>query len=106
MLELFDRDTIHEKIKQHTLTLLIIKTRQCGVCDVVLQKIEQLLPNYNHIHGFYFYLDNAPDCAADFLAFSAPTVILFADGKEVYRAARFVRFEELSDKLQQYNDLF
>ncbi len=106
MLELFDRASVMAKIKEEPLLLVLIKTRHCSVCDAVLQKTEPLLSKYDDIAGIYFYLENAPECAADFIVFSSPTLILFAEGKEVYRAARFIKFEELTQKLEQYSQFF
>jgi len=97
---------VKQSISKHPLTMLILKTRQCGVCQSVQAKAAALLHNqFDSINGIYLYIEDAPESAAEYLAFSSPLLLLFYEGKEVYRAARFIRFDELEHILSQYYEL-
>lgn len=96
---------INQVIENEPLVLLIIKTDQCGVCESVEAKVSLMLESRPDVTGVYVYMEDAPDVASAYLALSAPMVLLFYEGKEVYRIARFVRFDELDHVLSQYEDL-
>ncbi|MGE5701904.1 MAG: thioredoxin family protein, partial [Clostridia bacterium] len=72
----------------------------CGVCDVVFGKTEELLKNYPQVKQITVSIEEMPDIAGEFLVFTAPTILVFMDGKEVFRQSRFVMFRELEETLQ------
>lgn len=86
------------------MVLLLIKTNQCGVCESIQVKAAGLLESHAGVKGMYVFMEDAPDTAAEYLALSAPTLLLFFQGKEVYRESRFVRFDELEQVLQRYEE--
>ncbi|WP_244562813.1 thioredoxin family protein [Paenibacillus uliginis] len=96
---------INQVIENEPLVLLIIKTGQCGVCESVEAKVSLMLESRPDMTGVYVYMEDAPDVASAYLALSAPMVLLFYEGKEVDRIARFVRFDELDHVLSQYEEL-
>lgn len=96
---------INGVLESEPLVLLIIKTGQCGVCESVEAKVSLMLESRPNVTGIYAYMEDAPDTASAFLALSAPTVILFFQGKEVYRIVRFVRFDELDHVMAQYEGM-
>lgn len=93
---------IEKIIKNYQLVLFIIKTNHCGVCEAVSAKVESRLEKKTSVKGISVYMEDVPEIASKYLAFSAPTLLLFYAGKEVYRAARFIRFDELDHVLSQY----
>lgn len=96
---------IQQVIEEQRLVLLVIKTGQCGVCESVQVKVSVMLESRPGVTGIYAYMEDAPEVASAYLAFSAPTLLLFFEGKEVYRIDRFVRFEELEHMLSQYEEM-
>ncbi|GIP38562.1 hypothetical protein J31TS4_18420 [Paenibacillus sp. J31TS4] len=104
MKRVFSMNEVRQAIGENRLVLLLLKTGQCGVCEAVEAKADGLLASHPAATGISVYLEDAPDAASEFMAFAAPTVLLMADGKEVYRITRFVRFEELEHKLAQYEE--
>lgn len=105
MKQLKSLEDINQTLHNERLVLLIIKTGSCGVCESVEAKVSLMLESRPDVTGIYAYMEDAPDTASAFLALSAPTVILFYEGKEVYRIARFVRFDELDHVLSQYEEM-
>ncbi|WP_110933922.1 thioredoxin family protein [Paenibacillus bouchesdurhonensis] len=104
MQRLYQLSEINQVIQEHALVLLLIKTSQCGVCESIQAKAEGLLGFHKKVKGIYVFMEDAPNTAAEYLALSAPTLLLFCQGKEVYRESRFVRFEELELVLHRYEE--
>lgn len=95
---------VHELIASKELVLVFIKTSQCGVCDAVLDKTTQLLTRYPEVNGCLVSMETSPAIAAEFLVFAAPTLLLFADGREVYRQSRFIQFAQWEKQLQGWTE--
>lgn len=104
MQRLHQLNEIKQVVQEHALVLLLIKTSGCGVCESIQTKAASLLEIHAAVKGNYVFLEDAPDMAAEYLVLAAPTLLLFFQGKEVYRESRFVRFEELEQVLQRYEE--
>ncbi|MGX7595832.1 thioredoxin family protein [Planococcus plakortidis] len=91
-------DQFQQKIDGRESFLLFVKTDYCSVCEGLKPQVEGLEPDST----IPFYLVNAarvPEIAGQLMLFTAPVVILFKQGKEQLRFARFVRMEELESRL-------
>lgn len=75
--------------------LLLIKAKACGVCDAVLVKLQELLNEYTGVEASSVFIDEVPQISGEFLVFTAPTILVFFDGKEVLRESRFIRFSNI-----------
>lgn len=93
---------IRQMIEEQPLNLLVIKTQNCTVCEAVEIKAGELLQNHTGVSGIWAYLEDIPELASEFLTLTAPTVLVFYQGKEVYRSSRFVQFAELEQVLTRY----
>ncbi|MFD0715792.1 thioredoxin family protein [Paenibacillus sp. GCM10027626] len=103
MKQLHNLDQVINDITGDSLALLLIKTGQCGVCESVHVKISAMLNDFPAVSGSYVYIADVPDIAAHHLVLTAPTLLIFYRGKEVYRASRFIRFDELKHVLTIYS---
>ena len=92
---------IGQVISRNRLCLFYIKAPDCGVCNVMLSKVERLVENYPQLLSFYTDITEEPLIASRFLVYSGPTVLLILEGKEVYRSSRFIDLEELESKIAQ-----
>ena len=92
---------IEEVISKNRLCLFYIKAPDCGVCNVMLSKVERLVENYPRLLSFYTDITEEPLIASRFLVYSGPTVLLILEGKEVYRSSRFINLDELDRKIDQ-----
>jgi len=86
---------IEQTLKENSLCLFYIKAPDCGVCNVMLDKVERFANNHESLCSFYTDISEEPLIAGRFLVYSGPTVLLLVDGKEVYRASQFINLEEL-----------
>ena len=96
---------IEQTLKENKLSLFYIMAPDCGVCNVMLNKVERLVYSHPSLHSFYTDIREEPHIAGRFLVYSGPTVLLLMDGKEVYRASLFINLEELEQKINQYHQL-
>lgn len=97
-------EQVKSSIKKHPILLLLIKTDHCGVCDSVMAKLEDLLPIYTQVQGMYIRMEEAPDLSGEYLVFTAPTLLLFVEGKEVFRQSRFILMGEVEKQLQGWSE--
>jgi thioredoxin-like negative regulator of GroEL len=92
-----------EKIERRENFLLFVKTDHCSVCEGLRPQVERFEEEYS----LPFYKANAarlPELAGSLLLFTAPVVLLFHEGKEIHRFARFVPIEELRRKLDELEE--
>ena len=96
---------IEHTIANNTLCLFYIKAPDCGVCNVMLDKVEKLADQYPQLASFYTDIMEEPLIAGRFLVYSCPTVLLLMEGKEVYRGVQFIDLEELAFNINRFLEL-
>ena len=96
---------IEQTIEDSRLCLFFIKAPDCGVCNVMLDKVGELAETFPSLCSFYTDIIEEPLIASRFLVYSGPTVLLLMDGKEVYRGAQFIDLEELRFNINRYIEL-
>ena len=96
---------IEQTVKDNRLCLFYIKAPDCGVCNVMLDKVERLADRYTSLCSFYTDIREDPLIAGRFLVYSGPTVLLLMEGKEIYRASQFINLEELKQTINKYLEL-
>lgn len=106
MKHITDIHDIEQILTDHPLCLFYIKVLDCGVCNVMLNKVERVADSYPSLFSFYTDIIEEPLIAGRFLVYSGPTVLLMMEGKEVYRGSGFINLEELERKIIQYNDYY
>ena len=96
---------IEQTIKDNRLCLFFIKAPDCGVCNVMLDKVEKIADVFPSLCSLYTDIIEEPLIASHFLVYSGPTVLLLMDGKEVYRGSQFIDLEELRYNIIRYIEL-
>ena len=96
---------IEQTLKDNRMCLFYIKAPDCGVCNVMLDKVERLADSYTSLCSFYTDIREEPLIAGRFLVYSGPTVLLLMEGKEIYRASQFINLEELEQTINKYQKL-
>jgi thiol-disulfide isomerase/thioredoxin len=92
-------------ISENKLSFLYISKESCSVCHALLPKVQGMLARFPHIRCALAKIDDIPALAGKFSVFTAPVLLLFVEGKEVVRKARFVPMEELERDIQKYYEL-
>ena len=93
---------IEQTLEDNRLCLFFIKTPDCGVCDVMLDKVGKLAESFSSLCSYYTDISEEPLIAGRFLVYSGPTVLLMMEGKEVYRGVQFINLEELKQTISRY----
>ena len=102
MIHLISIKDIEKAIADNRLCLFYIKAPDCGVCNVMLNKVEKVADGFSSLCSFYTDIVEEPLIASHFLVYSGPTVLLLMDGKEVYRSSQFIDMEELEQIINRY----
>ena len=105
MKHLTNMNDIEQTIAENRICLFYIKAPDCGVCNVMLDKVGQLAADYPLLSSFYTDIIEEPLIAGRFLVYSGPTVLLILDGKEVYRGSLFIDMQELKRKITQLKEV-
>lgn len=92
-------EDMHEKIHQHTYTFFYITQPNCSVCHGLQPQIEQILADFPNIFTYQVDASKTPRVAGDFQVFTAPTLLLFMEGKEYLREVRFVQTSRFREKI-------
>ena len=93
---------IEQTVKDNRLCLFYIKAPDCGVCNVMLDKVARLADQFPSLTSFYTDITEEPLIAGQVLVYSGPTVLLLLDSKEVYRGSQFINLEELEYKINRF----
>ena len=96
---------IEQTLKDNRMCLFYIKAPDCGVCNVMLDKVERLVDSYTSLCSFYTDIREEPLIAGRFLVYSGPPVLLLMEGKEIYRASQFINLEEIEQTINKYKEL-
>ena len=96
---------IEQTISDNRLCLFYIKAPDCGVCNVMLDKVKKVTDGFPSLCSFHTDILEEPLIASNFLVYSGPTVLLLMDGKEVYRGSQFIDLEELKYNINRYIEL-
>lgn len=88
------------------ISVAYFSTAACNVCKVLRPKIENILKSDFPKVSFHFVdLEKSPEIAAKHMVFSAPVIIVFADGKETKRYARNMSLDEFVRDLERLSNL-
>ncbi|TDL31917.1 thioredoxin [Jeotgalibacillus sp. S-D1] len=104
--ELKTINEVDRMIQEHALSFLYISKTNCSVCHALLPKIQQMMIRFPEIEFGHVNADEIEAIAGHFSIFTVPVLLLFGDGKELVREARFVHVDELEDKLEKIYSLF
>ncbi|WP_444685393.1 thioredoxin family protein [Alkalicoccus luteus] len=95
---------VEEIITAEPLTFVYLSRENCSVCHSLKPQLERWVEDEAGLSPLAVSVDDIPEAAGRFEAFTAPAVILFVKGREKWRAARFVREEEVRNVLRQWRE--
>jgi thioredoxin-like negative regulator of GroEL len=101
MNELFSIEEVDDFVNNHRLAFLYISRTNCSVCHALLPKIKEVMVDFPKIQLAFVNADHVPAIAGHLSIFTAPVMILYVDGKEVLREARFVHVEQFREKVEK-----
>ena len=107
-------ETIHSSeefrqiIKENKAVLIYFSTPSCSICKVLKPKVTQMIDLlFPLLKAIYIPADQFPEVAAQNQIFTAPTVLVFFEGRETIRKSRTFGIDELKAEIQRtYSLLF
>ena len=88
------------KLKEELAVLVYFSSEGCNVCKVLKPKVEELIKTkFPKIKLAYIKSDILPEVAAQNQVFTAPTILLFFDGREYIRKSRNIGLSELEQEI-------
>jgi thioredoxin-like negative regulator of GroEL len=95
---------LRKLIDNEKLVFVFLYGEHCSVCHGVMPQIRPMIDSYNDLTSIQADIEKLPILSGEFTVFTVPVVLLFLEGKEVLRIARFIRTEELKDKIDKILD--
>lgn len=102
---LFSLEDTKNFIKDNKLSLLYISTENCSVCHALLPKVERMLLKFPDIKSRRIDVGEIKEIAGEYSIFTVPAIILFLEGKELLRMARFISMDELEGSVRRYYEM-
>lgn len=101
-----DLNELNSKLKEEPAIVLYFSSPSCSVCHVLRPKLMQALQEkYPVIGRYHADISLTPEIAAQFQIFSAPTIIVFLEGKEFIRKGRAMSVEGLLQEIKRPYEL-
>ncbi len=97
---------IFQKLRETPLLVGYFSYPECNVCQVLRPKVERLVEQYEDFEFLYVDIHKHPEVSGQLLVFSVPTVVVFADGKEVKRFSRHFSVGELESLLDRLQEVY
>lgn len=97
-------EEVRELIDNNKLVFVFLYGENCSVCHGVLPQIRPVIDSYNELMSIQADIEKLPMLSGAFTVFTVPVVLLFLEGKEELRIARFIRTEELRERIDKILD--
>ncbi len=98
-------DDIRRVIADESFVLLYLSRPGCGVCQALLPRIGDLAASVPGLTSFHIDLDEVPEAAGQLSVFTIPGILVFADGRESIREARYLSLDDLAARIRRLRDL-
>ncbi|WP_157797105.1 MULTISPECIES: thioredoxin family protein [Clostridium] len=96
------KEEIEGLINDNEILLLYFSSKSCGVCKVIKPELDKVLKLYPNIKTVQIDVEGNIKLAASYSVFTLPAVIVFVNGKETIREARYINVEEIKNRLDRY----
>lgn len=105
MKELNTLDEMDEFIKNNTIAMIYFASEACSVCGVLLPKIEEMIIKFPKVKISKVQIDNFTEAAGQYSIFTLPAILVYIEGKEIIREARFISVGMLEESIERYYEL-
>lgn len=93
--------TFDQTLAASPVVVAYFSTPTCGVCRVLRPKVEAAVRERPGCTFTYVDCALQPDLAGRWTVFAVPTIILFAEGRELRRFGRTLALHDLEDALDR-----
>ena len=99
-------EELNELLEKNDMVLIYFGSKACNVCTVIKPKLEEILEKYPKIRVVQIDVDDSLLISSAYNIFTIPAIILYVDGKETIREARFINLKDLEGKISRYYKLY
>lgn len=93
-------------IQDEKLFFLYLYGTNCSVCHALLPQVEDVLNEHPEVQCAKLNVHEIPEAAGEFSVFTIPVLLLYVEGKETIREARFVNMDSFSASIERITTLF
>ncbi len=104
-MKIYEDGDISAATNSAEMVVLYFSRPDCGVCDALRPRIEGLLEKYPEVDSWFVDLEVHPKLAGHFSIFTIPAVVLFVQGRETVRYARYLSVDEVEYSVARYYEL-
>lgn len=96
-----------EALTNNEMSLIYFSSDTCAICQSLKPKVMQKIQeNFSKIACYEINISKHSELSAQLSIFTAPTVIVYIEGKEFIRKSRVFSIDTLVDELQRPYTLF
>ena len=99
------RGQLDEQRERSPLLLVQFGSAPCTPCTAISQKLDRFLEEHRQVEGLYVPLEDFPEDAAAQGIFTAPAVLLFAEGRLTVRESGYFSLEDVCSRVLRYAEL-
>lgn len=93
-------EEVQRKLNDEGISMLYLYSDLCAPCQALRPKVEALLKSeFPEVQLIYADAQHEPTLRTEFSVYVLPAILVFADGKEFFRAGSSVGIQELREKL-------
>ncbi|MCG2419224.1 thioredoxin family protein [Aequorivita sp. F47161] len=97
-----EANALKEIINSELAVAVYFSAPNCSVCYALKPKVEALFLNeFPAVKFIHVEIDKSPGISGAFGVFSAPTLLVFFEGKEFLRKVRLMSIQELQQKIER-----
>ncbi|WP_310992787.1 thioredoxin family protein [Aequorivita marina] len=97
-----DVDSLNKCVELEPAVAVYFSAPNCGVCHALYPKVAQLFSEaFPAVKFIHIEIDKSPDISGEYSVFSAPTLLVFFEGKEFLRKVRLMSIQELQEKIKR-----
>jgi thioredoxin-like negative regulator of GroEL len=105
MIEVTSLEQLKQLIAEKPFVVAYFSRPDCGVCTALKPKVAEMVAHLSEARAYYVNLDEMPEAAGEFSIFTIPGIVLFVDGRETIREARYVSVDDLESQMHRLHSL-
>lgn len=100
-----DTNELERIIKTNTMVLIEVGSESCNPCKALKSRISAWAENHHDIYSIYISIEENPEVAGMLSVLSAPTLLLYVEGRLTIREGGYFSLEEFLRKTERYENL-
>ncbi|WP_127836785.1 thioredoxin family protein [Clostridium prolinivorans] len=99
------KSDIEELINNNKIVLLYFGSNNCNVCTAMKPKVKEILEEFPKIKSVQIDVEKSLEISASYEIFTIPAILIFIEGKEIIREARYISIQNLREKIDRYYNM-